>query len=168
MKKLLIAAFIVLALVLVSCGENEEKSTNESDVTVSEYSPVSIKDTLATSPALADTIIYAPETENVLDEDYFDYYFGSSELLSGISDYVYFTSATTAVREAGVFKVKDEKTKNALLEAFGARKENLKAIYENYSPEDVARADAMISGSFDDIVWFVATDDNNAIKEIIE
>ena len=164
MKKIIIATLILLALLLCSCNEKtEEKSFTESEASIEAY-----ENELTLLDALKDTIVYSPKGENALDKDYFDYYFSNGALLEKISDYVYFTSATTTVCETGVFKVKDEATKNALLSAFETRKENLISTYENYSPEDVKTAENMISGSFDDIVWFVITNDNEAVKQAIE
>ena len=163
MKKLIIITLILLSLILSSCNEKEEeKLFAESNISVETYE----KD-LALLDILNETIIYSPKGENTLDKDYFDYYFANGDLFDKVSDYVYFTSATTSVCETGIFKVKDEETKKALLSAFEIRKENLISTYENYSPEDVETAKNMISGSFDDVVWFVITKDNQTVKEII-
>lgn len=164
MKKIIIVTLILLSLVLSSCNEKTEvKDFTESNISIETYE----KD-LTLLDALSETIVYSPKSENSLDKDYFDYYFGNGDLFDSVSDYVYFTSATTSVCETGVFKVKNEDTKNALLSAFETRKENLISTYENYSPEDVETAKNMISGSFDDVVWFVITKDNNSVKETIE
>lgn len=159
MKKFIAITLLLFSISLISCTEK---------FPVSEYSPSDKKAELDALDALSDTIVHAHSTANELDGDYFDYYFANSELLENISDYVFYTSATTEIRETGVFKVKNEETKRALLEAIDTRKENLIAIYENYSPEDVSRAEKMLKGSFDDIVWFVITDDNTSVKEVIE
>ena len=167
MKKIFLVILALLALTLVAC-DKEEKAPEKSSFTESEISVSAIAKSLSDSDALADTIIYKNGGENPLDEDYFDYYFGNSALLSDVTDYVYYTSATTSVCEAGVFKVKNEETRDALLSAFDTRKENLMATYENYSPADVAIASDMKKGSFDDVVWFVMTKNNDAVKAIIE
>ncbi len=168
MKKIIIATLILLALFLSSCNKEEVENTNDNTITASDISIENTKNELSALDALSETIIYSPNSENSLDEDYFDYYFANSTLLEGIKDYVYFTSATTSVCEAGVFKVKDAETKEALLSAFETRKENLISTYENYSPEDVEVAENMTKGSFDDVVWFVMTKDNQSVKEVIE
>lgn len=167
MKKIIAVTLILLSLLLVSCNKEEEKP-QDSSITVSEVSPVSFTEELSTLDVLSETILYTPDSENPLDEDYFDYYFGDKELLSKVSDYAFYTSATTAVSEVGIFKVKDSEAKEKLLSAFETRKNNLISTYENYSPEDVEVASQMITGSFDDIVWFAATRDNGSIKAVIE
>lgn len=159
MKKSFILLALIFAVVLVSCGENGTQWT------VSDYSPVEQISELQSTDALANTIVYTAVT-NPIDE-YFDYYIGDSSLLDGIEEYVYFTSAETSVAEAGIFKVKDQATADALLTAFDTRAENLADTYENYSPEDTAIAKNMKKGSFDDVVWFVASSDNNSIISII-
>ena len=168
MKRIIIATLILLALFLSSCNKEEVENTNDNTITASDISIENTKNELSSLDALSETIVYSKGSENALDEDYFDYYFSDSSLLEDISDYVYFTSATTSVCEAGVFKVKDAETKEALLSAFETRKENLISTYENYSPEDVEVAENMIKGSFDDVVWFVMTKENQSVKEVIE
>ena len=162
MKKIL--AILLLAFVFISCSDNAEKE----NFTESDYSIKDTTENLSTFALLSDTILYTPDGENVLDGDYFDYYFGNSELLEKISDYAYFTSATTAVCEVGIFKVKDNDTKEALLLAIEERKENLISTYENYSPEDVEIAKGLLKGSFDDIVYFAMTTENDSVKSAIE
>lgn len=160
MKKLISFALILLTLLAVSC---KEEGIKESD-----YSPSAKEAELSALEVLSDTIVYRKGSDNVLDEDYFEYYFGDASLLEGVSDYIYYTSATTSVCEAGVFKVKDDETKESLETAFSTRKDNLVSTYENYSKEDVQIAENMKSGSFDDVVWFVMTTDNNSVTEVIE
>ncbi len=160
MKKLISAALIILTLFLVSC---KEEGLKESD-----YSIADKKASLSALEVLSETIIYEKDGENALDGDYFEYYFGDASLLEGVSDYIYYTSATTSVCEVGIFKVKDDDTKTALETAFTTRKENLVSTYENYSKADVQIAENMKNGSFDDVVWFVMTTDNASVTEIIE
>lgn len=159
MKKVFIVLTVILAIFLIACGEEG------AEWTVSEYKPTDRVSALSETDALSNTIVYTPDVNPI--DDYFDYYLGDTALLEGISDYVYFTSAETSVAEAGVFKVKDKATADALLEAFGARAENLAITYENYSPEDTARARGVKTGSFDDIVWFVASADNDSVISAI-
>lgn len=153
MKKIILLV-LVLTVFIISCSE---------EWTVSDYSPVDKEESL--SQLLDDTIVYTPE-ENPID-DYFDYYIGDVALLDGIESYVYYTSSQTKVCEVGVFKVKDKATADALLSAFDTKAENLAIVYENYSPEDTAIANNMQKGSFDDVVWFVATADNRPVIDII-
>ena len=160
MKKLISVALVILTLFAVSCKEEGLK--------VSDYSVADKKAELSALELLAETIIYEKDGENVLNSDYFEYYFGDSALLEGISDYIYYTSATTSVCEVGIFKVKDGETKTALENAFTTRKENLISTYENYSKADVQIAENMKNGSFDDVVWFVMTTDNASVTEVIE
>ncbi len=167
MKKIIAVTLILLSLILASCNKDEEKP-QDNGITVSDVSASSFTAGLSGLDVLSETILYTPASDNVLDEDYFDYYFGNKELLEKISDYAFYTSATTSVCEVGVFKVKDSEAKESLLSAFETRKNNLVSTYENYSPEDVEVANAMITGSFDDIVWFSATRDNGAVKAVIE
>lgn len=156
MKKALIILTVLLALFAVSCSE----AWSESD-----YKPSDIQEELDALPALADTMVYTPD-ENPIDE-YFDYYFGDTALLDGITDYIYYTSASTNCAEAGVFKVKDQATADALTEAFKTRGGNLAATFENYSADDTAIAEDLETGSFDDIVWFVASNNNEEVKSVI-
>lgn len=158
MKKVLILFTLIFTVILTACGEDTQW-------TVSDYSPVERATELQSTEALSDTIVYTEGT-NPIDE-YFDYYLGDAALLEGIEDYVYFTSAATSVAEAGVFKVKDKATADALLEAFDTRAESLAMTYENYSPEDTERANNMKKGSFDDVVWFVASSDNDSVISVI-
>ena len=72
------------------------------------------KSALFDAEALSKTIVYEPDGENALDADYFEYYFSDGSLSELVEDYVYFTSETTSVCEAGVFKVKDKKAEAAL------------------------------------------------------
>ncbi len=163
MKKLLILVLTAVMIIsLISCTKEEGKETFET----SSYAPSERLETLKGLEALSDTIVYEP-SENPIN-DYFDYYLGISELPEGVVDYVYFTSASTSVREAGVFKVADKKTADTLLAAFETRCENLASTFENYSPEDTAIAKGMKSGSFDNIVWFVAAPDSESIISAIE
>ncbi|MBQ7897091.1 MAG: DUF4358 domain-containing protein [Clostridia bacterium] len=166
MKKLIVITLIFLALLLVSCNKEEKPADN--GITISEISPVTFTEELSGLDVLSETILYTPSSDNALDEDYFDYYFGNKELLEKISDYAYYTSATTSVCEVGIFKVKDTEAKENLLSAFETRKNNLISTYENYSPEDADVASDMITGSFDDVVWFAATSDNASVKAVIE
>ena len=164
MKKFFTVFFLILTVILVSCGENEEKTQELQESSLN----------MATVEAsvmglLDDTILYSKDSENKLDADYFEYYFGASDLLEGITDYFFYTSATTSVSEAGAFKVKDSDTAKALLAAFDTRCENLKAIYENYSPEDVGVAEKMIKGQNGNVVYFAMTKNEeslNTIKDI--
>lgn len=159
MKRLLIPIILIFTVFLIACTDEA------AEWTVSDYSPSAKAGELQSTEALANTIVYTADA-NPLD-DYFDYYLGDTSLLEGITDYVYFTSAETSVAEAGVFKVKDKATADALLTAFDTRAENLAATYENYSPEDTERANNMKKGSFDDIVWFVASSDNDSVISAI-
>lgn len=161
MKKFFVAIFLILALLLVSCGENEEKreELQESSINITTVETV-------VAGLLDDTMLYSDDGENKLDEDYFEYYFGNSDLLIGITDYFFYTSATTSVSEAGAFKVKDSDTAKALLEAFDTRRDNLKAIYENYSPEDVAVAEKMIKGQNGNVVYFAMTKNEENLNTI--
>lgn len=162
MKKFI--ALLLLVFVFVSCSNDSEKQ----NFTESDYSIKDTVENLSTFALLSDTILYLPDGENVLDADYFDYYFGKSELLENISDYAYYTSATTAVCEVGIFKVKDSDTKDALISAIEERKNNLISTYENYSPEDVEIAKGLVVDSFDDIVYFAMTTENDSVKSVIE
>lgn len=159
MKRIFVLFALIISVFLVSCGKDNEVIKD------SDYSPESKKEALMATEALSDTMVYTT-SENPID-DYFEFYVGDPALLEGIEEYVYFTSAGTAVAEAGIFKVKDQATADALLEAFDTRKEALITIYENYSPEDVEKASNMKKGSFDDVVWFVASSDNAAVEKII-
>lgn len=160
MKKFLISMVLIFTVFLIACGEETAKWT------VSDYAPEGKTAQLQATPALTNTIAYTA-SENPID-DYFDYYIGDASILEGIAEYVYLTSAETAVAEAGIFKVKDKETADALLAAFDTRAQNLAITFENYSPEDTAIAQNMKKGSFDDIVWFVASSDNDSVKAIIE
>ena len=151
---------LILALFIIGCGEDA------TEWKVSDHSPSALADELMSTDALSNTIVYTSDANPI--DDYFDYYIGDSALLEGITDYIYFTSAETSVAEAGIFKVADKATADALLSAFDTRAENLAATYENYSPEDTQRAKDMQKGSFDDIVWFVASSDNSSVISIIE
>lgn len=159
MKKLLMILTVILAVLFTACTEDAPEWT------VSDYSPSAMETALSDTEVLANSIIY--NEANPIN-DYFDYYFVDTALLEGITDYLFYTSADTSVSEVGIFKVKDKETADALLEALGTRAENLVATYENYSPEDTAIAQNMVKGSFDDIVWFAATADNDAIRSVIE
>ena len=161
MKKLFAVFFLILTVILVSCGENEEKTE---ELQESSLNMATVE--TAVEGLLDDTILYSQNSENKLDHDYFEYYFGNSDLFDGISDYFFFTSATTSVSEAGAFKVKDSDTAKALLEAFDTRRDNLKAIYENYSPEDVGVAEKMIKGQDGNVVYFAMTKNEDNLKTI--
>ena len=78
------------------------------------------------------------------------------------------TSPSTNVNEAGIFKVKTEAQKEALIKAFETRRDNLVQIHENYSQDDVAVARGMLIGSFDDVVYFIATPVNPEVEMLIK
>ena len=163
MKKIsLILVFaMLLTLTLVSCGDKKESE----EWKTSDYSPVSKVEALTALPALADTTVFTP-ADNPIDED-FDYYFGDATLMDGIEEYVFFTSKKASVAEAGIFKCKDKKTAEALLKSFATRRENLSETFKLYSVDDTNIALNMKTGSFDDIVWFSATNDNQSVTDII-
>ncbi len=161
MKKLFVTIFLILSIFLVSCGENEEKTEKLQESSIN----MSTTET-AVMGLLDDTILYSENSDNKLDRDYFEYYFGNGDLLNGITDYFFYTSATTSVSEAGAFKVKDSDTAKALLDTFDTRRDNLKAIYENYSPEDVGVAEKMIKGQNGDVVYFAMTKNEDNLKTI--
>ncbi len=160
MKKLLTLLSILALILCASC------TREEADFQSSDYSPLDKLNALTQTEALANTIAYEPSVNPI--DDYFDYYLGLDTVPDGVSDYVYFTSATTAVSEVGIFKVPDKETAQALLDAFKARGETLASVFANYSPEDTAIAENIQIGLFDDIVWFTATSDNSSIISIIE
>lgn len=161
MKKIFAVFFLIFTVIFASCGGNEEtpEALQESSLNMSTAET-------AVMGLLDDTMLYSEDSDNKLDADYFEYYFGNSELLENITDYFFVTSATTSVSEAGAFKVKDSDTAKALLDAFDTRRDNLKAIYENYSPEDVGVAEKMIKGQNGDVVYFAMTKSEDKLKTI--
>ncbi|MBE6700899.1 MAG: DUF4358 domain-containing protein [Ruminococcaceae bacterium] len=169
MKKitiLLLLLTLIFTFNLVSC--NKEENSENTAIEVSDYAFETVVESLLNEDVLSNVISYTKDGENVLDADYFEYYFSDPALLEGISEYFYCTSATTSVSEVGIFQVKDSDTKESLLKAFDTRQSTLVSTYESYSPEDVQIAENMKKGSFDDIVWFVATTDNDTLSEIIK
>ena len=77
MKKLFAAIFLILALILVSCGESEEKTEKLQESSIN----MSTTET-AVMGLLDDTILYSENSDNKLDRDYFEYYFGIKYLFS--------------------------------------------------------------------------------------
>ena len=163
MKKILVIFLAIFAITLVSCNKEEVKNN-----TLPQNSINMINAENFVGGFLEDTILYSERGENALDADYFEYYFGNAGLLEGITDYFFYTSATTSVSEAGAFKVKNEETAKAMLEAFDTRRNNLISTYENYSPEDVAVAEKMEKGQNENLVWFVMTKDKDIVQTIID
>ena len=159
MKKIILILSVILVLFLVSCDKSDAFAS--SDYSVAETS-------ISLSSVLPDGIVYESGTERELDADFTDYYFGNKELLNGVDSYVFITSPTTAVNEVGVFKVTSKEARDALLEAFNTRRDNLIQIHTNYSAEDLAVSENLKSGSFDDIVYFTATPDNEKIEALIK
>ena len=164
MKKIsiILVLAMILSFALISCGDKKE---NDAEWKTSDYSPASKVEALTALPALADTSVFTAN-DNPIDDD-FDYYFGDATLMDGIEEYVFFTSKKASVAEAGIFKCKDKKTAEALLKSFAERRENLSETFKLYSPEDTNIALNMKTGSFDDIVWFAATNDNQSVADII-
>lgn len=164
MKKLLFVLLIAAGLLLVSCSDN----TQADSITPTDYSIETVAQELLALPELSDGIVYRNGTDRVLDADYQEYYFGNGELLADGSEYVYIVSPTTSVCEAGVFKITSEEEKTALLNAFETRKGNLIQTHTNYSPEDLAVSEGLITGAFDDVVYFVAAPDNTPIEQAVK
>lgn len=158
MKKIISVLLVILAIFLVSCDKEEAFTSTDYSVEETSFSLTAV---------FPDGIIYQNGTDRELDEDFLDYYFGSKELLAGVSEYVFITSPTTAVNEVGVFKVTSAEARDALLEAFTTRRDNLIQIHTNYSADDLAVSKNLKSGSFDDIVYFIATPDNEAVEALI-
>ena len=164
MKKisLILVLTLIFAFTLISCSD---KSEDGAEWKTRDYSPASKAEALTALPALADTTVFTAN-ENPLDED-FEYYFGDAAVFEGVEDYVFFTSKKANVAEAGIFKCKDKATAEALLNAFATRRENLSETFKLYSVEDTNIALNMSKGSFDDVVWFVATKDNKSVEDVI-
>lgn len=159
MKKIILVLSVILALFLVSCDKSE-------DFVTTDYSVENTVNSLMST--FADGIVYQNGGERELDGDFLDYYFGNKELLSGVDSYVFITSPTTSVNEAGVFKVTSESARDTLIKAFETRRDNLIQIHTNYSADDLAISKGTKIGEFDDIVYFIATADNCAVEELIK
>lgn len=159
MKKIIVILSVILAIFLVSCDEADGFVTTD----------YSIDDTAsALSIEFPESITYQSGSEQELNEDFLDYYFGNRELLVGVDSYVFITSPTTEVSEVGVFKVTDEASRNALLDAFALRQDNLIQIHTNYSADDLATSENLKTGYFDDVVYFIATNNNEKLEAIIK
>jgi hypothetical protein len=169
MKKIL---FVLLAalLLLTSCAgtDTDKDKTDENTLKASSYAVKDTVSALLESEVLADSIVYQNATDTELDGDYLDYYFGNSALLDGVDSYALLISPTTSVAEVGIFKISDEKAKTALKKAFETRKENLIQTHTNYSADDLAIANGLVTGSFDDVVYYVATTSNSEVEAIIK
>ncbi len=158
MKKIILILSVILAIFLVSCDKQET-------FTATDYSVEEVSFSLTT--AFSDGIIYQNGTERELDGDFLDYYFGDKELLTDVDSYVFITSPTTEVCEVGVFKVTSANARDTLLKAFATRRDNLIQIHTNYSADDLAVSQNLKTGSFDDVVYFIATSDNASVEALI-
>ena len=155
MKKIISVLLVIIAVFLVSCSDTESFVTTDYSVD-------------AFADAIPDGIVYQNGSERELDGDFLDYYFGNKDLLLEVDSYVFITSPTTSVNEAGVFKITSESARDTLIKAFETRRGNLIQTYTNYSAEDLAISEGMTIGSFDDIVYFIATPDNASIEALIK
>ena len=155
MKKIISVLLVIIAVFLVSCSDAESFVTTDYSVD-------------AFSDAIPDGIVYQNGSERELDGDFLDYYFGNKDLLLEVDSYVFITSPTTSVNEAGVFKITSESARETLIKAFETRRGNLIQTHTNYSAEDLAISEGMTIGSFDDIVYFNATPDNASIEALIK
>ena len=159
MKKIILFLSVILAIFLVSCTDAEDFSTTDYDVSATAD---------ALTELMPEAIVYQNGGSNELTEDFLDYYFGDSTLLAEVDSYVFITSPTTAVNEVGVFKVTSAEARDALLEAFATRRDNLIQIHTNYSADDLAVSENLKAEAFDDVVYFIATPDNATIEAIIK
>ena len=166
MKRIILSVTALLCLLLlVSCssGSKEEKITS-TDYSTQETLNGFLESSLFPGPP----IVYQNGSEKVLDSDYLEYYFGNSGLLDGVSEYIFVTSPTTNVNEAGVFKVTSAAAKKALVKAFETRRDALVQTHTNYSETDLEISKNMTIGSFDDVVYFIATPDNSVVESLIK
>ena len=166
MKKIVLFVAAILCLVLlVSCSSDSK----DGKITVTDYSvQTALENCLDSSVFPESPIVYRNGSEKEFDGDYLDYYFGNSNLLEGVYEYVYITSPTTNVCEAGVFKITTSSAKDALLKAFETRRDALVQTHTNYSATDLEISKNMTIGSFDDVVYFIATTDNATIEALIK
>ncbi len=166
MKKIILSVVAILCLVLlVSCSSDK----SDGKITSTDYSVKETLDACLGSSLFPEApIVYQNGSEKEFDEDYLDYYFGNSKLLEGVTEYIFITSSTTSVNEIGVFKVNSASAKDALTKAFETRRDALVQTHTNYSATDLEISKNMVIGSFDDVVYFIATPDNGAVEALIK
>ncbi len=162
MKKILITITLLL-LVLASCSNGGEDNT----LTSSDYDVSAVAEELLKTEALKDGFVYSTETSPAI-ADVAEFYFGSAEILENVESCVFITSPNEHVSEAGVFKVTNKEAADALLKAFHERQKNLIQIHTNYDQNDLKISENLDMGSFDDVVYFIATHNNAEIAEIIK
>ena len=167
MKKIFLILALILSLTLVACSTTVEETPEES-ITATDYSINDVLDRLLYSSKFpGPPIVYQLGSDKEFDADYLDYYFGDTTLLDGVSDYVFVTSPSTNVNEVGIFKITGSAQKEKLIKAFETRRDNLVQLHANYSAEDVTIAENMMIGSFDDVVYFIATESNAEVESLI-
>lgn len=171
MKKILLfVTLLVLCLALtVSCSDNSRDADDtENEALNADDTEVKAHDVSAMSKELGRLDIIVENTNReFLDNDLCDYYFSNSQLLSGVTNCIFFTSKTTALYEVGVFKSDSKEKREEIISDIEKRRENLISIYEMYSEEDTKTAKNMIIKEDGDIVYYIATPDNATIENVI-
>ena len=167
MKRIILCVTALICLMLfVSCSSESgtEKKLDATDYSVQETLNRCLESSLFPGPP----IVYQNGSDKELDADYLECYFGSSSLLEDVTGYVFITSPTTDVNEAGVFKVTTESGRKALIKAFETRRDTLVQTHTNYSATDLQISENMTIGYFDDVVYFIATPDNSVVESLIK
>ncbi len=159
MKKTLLLTLLSLVL-LVSCAKG--------GFVTSDYDITSVSNELLLTEEFGDGMVYASGTSLELSPSLANYYFDEEDLLEGVDSYVYITSSDEHVSEVGIFKVKNPEAFDEITDAIGDRREALIQIHTNYDQNDLAISKGLTIGRFDDVIYFVATDNNSAIEEIIK
>ena len=172
MKKILlfVTLFVLCLALTVSCSDNTQTKDDDNNTKSETLDDTNIKthDVSAISKELGQLDIIVENTNReFLDNDLCDYYFSNSQLLSKVTNCVFFVSKTTALYEVGVFKSDSEEKRAEIIDDIEKRRENLISTYELYSEEDKKIAEKMIIKEDGDIVYYVATPDNAAIEKVI-
>lgn len=159
MKKILLLTLLSLVL-LVSCAKGGFVSSS--------YDIASVTNELLLTDEFKNGMVYASGTSLELSPSLADYYFDEEDLLEEVDSYVYITSSDEHVSEVGIFKVKTPEAFDDVTDAIEERREALIQIHTNYDQNDLAIAKGLTVGRFDDVIYFIATDNNSSLEEIIK
>ncbi len=171
MKKILLI-FLFVLLLCTSCEKDPDSHAGK-DASYS-YTNENISDMcekLLELPMFENTTVFctnpSEDGHKELDGFYSEYYFSNSDILSGIDSYVFLTSSTVDLCEVGIFLTESEESANALSKAFETRQSNLIQTYELYSQKDTDIAKNAVFGKEGNLVWFIITESNGSVEEII-
>ena len=181
MNKLKVIFFIIFILlvtvILTACGKNED----EAESTALPADIMKKIDVAVLEKEIIDGVVYlesgkyytsGSETEGeYLSESQISQIYGDLEGppdFTAVESYAVWLASGDVVTEMGVFKVKDIESTEIVKKFLNERVRNLILISKDYKPEEVAKAEKAVVSSNGKYVYYLVTNINGVLEDIIK